>query len=176
MKLIVWLWNPWIEYTYTRHNIGFLFLDFLRGHYGLEDFKDSKYKWVISVWEIGWEKFILLKPTTYMNLSWESIIALMNFYKIDRKDFMVVYDDMSMDFGKLRFRDKWSAWWHNWIKSIIKVFGSEEFKRIKIWIWCNSRYDIADWVLSRLTNEELMSLSEHVFIEALQILEKEFIS
>ena len=173
MKLIVWLWNPWLEYKKTRHNVGFLFLDYLKNLWKFEDFKDSKFKWLISEWIFKSEKTIFLKPTTYINLSGESIISICNFYKLDfKKDICVIFDDISMEFGKVRFRDKWSNWWHNGIKSIIKVFWSEEFKRIKIWVWFDEKYDPADWVLSDFKKDELEELKNEVFKTTLNLLEE----
>jgi len=163
MKLIIWLWNPWDQYKLTKHNIWFMFLDYLRNKDGFSDFKyESKFKADISEWRFEWEKTILLKPQTFMNLSWEAIIAITNFYKIDIENWIVIYDDMSMEFWKLRFRDKWSAWWHNWIKDIIR-FYKENFKRIKVWIWFNSNFNVSDWVLSKFSEEELIDLDNVVF-------------
>lgn len=177
MKIIAWLWNPWLEYKQTRHNIGFIFLDYLKDNYSFSEFTDSKFKWLISEWNISWEKVILIKPMTYMNLSWESISAIMNFYKLDHKsDLIVVIDDISMNFWKVRYRDKWSAWWHNGLKSIIWAFWSEEFSRIKIWVWLDSRYDVSDWVLSKFTGDEIQKINTEAFIEVNMLLKEKFIS
>jgi PTH1 family peptidyl-tRNA hydrolase len=158
MKLIIWLWNPWKEYEKTRHNVWFMFLDFLKEKYEFEEFKEEKkFKWEISDWNFLQEKTILLKPITFMNLSWEATIELLNFYKIDKKDIIVVSDDKDMEFWKIRFRETWSAGGHNWLKSIIKYLW-EDFKRIKIWVWNDEKYDTADWVLSKFSNEELPEL------------------
>lgn len=172
MKLILWLWNPWNEYTYTRHNIWFLFLDFFASRNGFWSFKlESKFKWEIAFWDIDGEKTILLKPITYMNLSWESLKEVMNFYKIEKKDFIVIFDDMSMDFGKLRYRENWSAGWHNWVKSIIKYFW-EDFKRIKVWVGFNANFEVSDWVLSKFTKTELEELDKNIFFEVEKMLEE----
>ncbi|EKE29393.1 MAG: Peptidyl-tRNA hydrolase [uncultured bacterium (gcode 4)] len=177
MKIIIWLWNPWLEYKETRHNVWFLFLDFLKDCWNFEDFKDSKFKWVISEWNLSWEKIILLKPLTFMNLSWESISSIVNFYKLDfRIDIIVIFDDMSMGFGKLRYRPEWSAWWHNWIKSLISNLWSEAFQRIKIWVWQDKKYNVSDWVLSKFSKEEMDSLKTEIFPQALLMLEDKFIS
>lgn len=164
MKIIVWLWNPWIEYRETRHNIGFLFVDYLRDYWGFEEFKDSRFKAIISEWTIKWEKIILLKPITYMNLSWESVVGIINYYKLDpKKDLLVIYDDLSMEFGKIRSRNKWSSGWHNGIKSIISHFGHEEFQRIKIGIWKDPKFETSDWVLSKFSKNELLDLRNYIF-------------
>ncbi len=163
MKLIVWLWNPWNEYKNTKHNVWFLFLDYLKENSSFSDFKlESKFKAEISSWNYMWEKILLIKPQTYMNLSWESLRKIIDFYKVEMDDMIIIYDDLSMDFWKLRFRDKWSAWWHNGIKNIIQHF-SDDFKRIKIWIWFNNNYEVSDWVLSKFKEEELNELNSEIF-------------
>lgn len=170
MKLIVWLWNPWKDYAKTRHNVGFLFLDWLIEEEDFVEFKDDeKFKWSTSVWFFKWEKVMLLKPLTFMNLSWESIRKLVDFYKIELEDMIVVYDDISMDFWKIRFRDEWSAWWHNWVKSINSHFW-EKWKRIKVWVWFNDKYDVSDWVLSKFKKEELHELEKKTFSKAFDLL------
>lgn len=165
MKLIVWLGNPGKEYTTTRHNVGFLFVEYLREKWGFEDWKDSKFKGVISEGIFRWEKIILLKPTTYMNLSGESVVPLMNFYKIPRDDILVFSDDIDMDFGKIRLREKGSSGGQNGLKSIITLLGSDEFSRLKIGIGRDDRYAVADWVLSKFSGEELERLEKEVFME-----------
>lgn len=173
MKLIIWLWNPWSKYLKTKHNIWFMFLDFLLSIENFSDFKlESKFKWEISNWLLNWEKTILLKPQTYMNLSWESVRKIVDFYKIDLEDIILIYDDISMEFGKLRFRNKWSAGWHNWIKDIIKHF-KDNFKRIKIWIWFNDNFEVSDWVLSNFSEQELNVLDNNIFKEVNILLNKE---
>jgi PTH1 family peptidyl-tRNA hydrolase len=172
MKLIIWLWNPWDKYKKTRHNIGFLFLDYLVEKEKFSEFKlESKFKWETSSWNFNWEKTILLKPNTFMNLSWESIKKVIDFYKINTENITVIYDDLSMDFWKLRFRDKWSAWWHNWIKDMIKYLWLE-FKRIKIGIWLDNNYEVSDWVLSKFTTEELKDLNNKIFTETYSLIKE----
>ena len=166
MKLIIWLWNPWKKYEKTRHNIGFLFLDYLKNEENFEDFKEeTKFKAQISIWIIAWEKTILLKPQTFMNLSWESVREIVNFYKIETEEIIVVYDDKDMDFWKIRFRNKWSAGWHNWVKSIIKYFWNE-WKRLKIWVWYDKNYETSDWVLSKFSEKEIEEIEWKIFQEA----------
>lgn len=163
MKLIIWLWNPWDKYKQTRHNVWFMFTNYLKEKFDFSDFFiETKFKAEVSNGIIKWEKVILIKPQTFMNLSWESVRKVVDFYKIDKKDLVVIYDDLSMDFWKIRFREKWSAWWHNWVKSIITNFW-DEFNRIKIWIWFNSNYEVSDWVLSKFRQEEIDELNDRVF-------------
>jgi len=171
MKLIVWLWNPWNEYNETRHNIWFMFLDYLKDKLKLDDFKlEKKFFAEISVANINSEKIIFAKPITFMNKSWISVSTIANFYKINISDVYIIYDDISLDFWKIRYRQKWSAWWHNWIKSIISHLW-DWFKRIKIWVWNNSQYDLANWVLSKFTNSEIIDLESDIFKESKELLE-----
>lgn len=177
MKIIVWLWNPGEQYSKTRHNVGFMFLDFLALKMDFPEFKESKFNALISEKTISWEKVILLKPTTFMNLSWESVSKIINFYKLDFKsDLFIIFDDISLDFGKIRYRDKWSAWWHNGIKSIIEKLGSEEFQRIKIWVWLDKKYEVSDWVLSSFKGEELKELKDNIFPQVLVELTKKLLT
>lgn len=170
MKLIIWLWNPWKQYETTKHNIWFMFLDFFVWKENFSNFKnESKFKAEISEWRFNWEKTILLKPQTYMNLSWESVRKIIDFYKIDLENIIVIYDDLSMDFWKIRFREKGSAWGHNWIKSIISHLW-KEFKRIKIWIWYNSKYDVSDWVLWKFSEADLADLNWEIYEKSLNLL------
>jgi len=149
-----------------------MFLDFLQDTNNLESFrKEAKFKAEISEWLIYWEKTILVKPQTFMNLSWESVQKISSFYKIEQKDFIVIYDDISMDFAKIRFRNDGSAGWHNWVKDIIKYFW-DKWKRIKIWVWFNDNYEVSDWVLSKFSENEIRKLEDYIFQEAAILLEK----
>lgn len=175
MKIIVWLWNPWDKYKSTRHNVWFMFLDYLKEKKDFSDFKyESKFRADISEWKLSWEKTILLKPQTFMNLSWESIRKIVDFYKLESSDFIVVFDDISMDFWKLRFRSKGSAWWHNWLKDIIRYFN-QEFDRVKVWVWFDSKYEVSDWVLSKFIEEELIDLENEVFSWVIEKIEERFL-
>lgn len=175
MKLIIWLWNPGIKYDSTRHNVWFMFLDWLKTELNSNnDFKlESKFQ--AEILELIWnrEKILLVKPQTFMNLSWESVLKLMSFYKIQKEDIMVIFDDISLEPGKVRFREKWSAWWQNGVKNIISHIW-EDFKRIKIGIWYNQKWDLADWVLSKLSDEEKDFLYTHSFPEVKSLLCKHF--
>lgn len=104
-----------------------------------------------------------------MNLSGESLRKVIDFYKIPENKWIVVYDDISMEFGKIRKRDTGSAWGHNGVKSIISHFG-EKFMRIKIGVWLNEHYDVSDWVLSKFTKTEQETLEKKVFPEAEKML------
>jgi len=173
MKLIIWLWNPWEQYKNTRHNLGFLFLDYLKEQENFSEFKwESKFKWEISTWILKKEHTLLLKPKTFMNLSWESLRKVVDFYKIDLNDIIVIFDDISINFWKIRFRDTGSAWGHNGIKDIIQHF-SQDFKRVKVWVGLNDKYEVSDWVLSKFTEEELIELHNNIFKQIYDTIIKE---
>lgn len=157
MKLIIGLGNIGKEYEKTRHNVGFMVLD----EYSKSKFEfklDTKLKANIATINNLGQKAIFIKPTTYMNLSGEAVRNVMNFYKIDIDDILVIYDDMDMPTGKLRIRVKGSAGGHNGIKSIIANLGTQEFKRVKIGI-DKAKYDVVDYVLGRFTEDEKASLN-----------------
>jgi PTH1 family peptidyl-tRNA hydrolase len=172
MKLIIWLWNPWDKYINTKHNIWFKFIDYFSEKYNFPEYKiEKKYNSLISKKNIGSEQYLLIKPQTYMNLSWDAVQKIMHFYKLTFKDVFVIYDDMSMEFWKIRYRNKWSAGWHNGIKNIISNIW-EQFNRIKIWIWYDENFDVSDWVLSKISNEENKKLNDVLFNEAYIILKE----
>ena len=134
MKLIAGLGNIGEKYCFTRHNVGFMVLD--KWAY-IDNFSyklDSKLKSYIAKCKIGNEDFLFIKPTTYMNLSGEAIRAVIDYYKIDVSDLIVIYDDISLDTGKIRIRANGSDGGHNGIKSIIQHLGTNKFNRVKIGI------------------------------------------
>lgn len=158
MFLIVGLGNPGKEYEDTRHNIGFEAIDYLSRKYNI-DINRSKFKGVFGEGFINGQKVILLKPTTYMNLSGESIIEVINFYKLDNNEVIVIYDDISLEIGKLRIREKGSAGGHNGIKSIIANMGVDIFPRIKIGVG-QPKGDLVSHVLGKFSKEEVQDLNE----------------
>lgn len=171
MKLIIWLGNPWTQYEKTRHNVGFLFLDFLveKNNFSWVWKNEGKFKAEIFETFLNAEKTIFVKPQTFMNLSGESVLKLMSFYKIPKNDIIVIFDDISLEPGKIRFRETGSAWGQNGVKSIISHIG-EDFKRIKIGIGQDKTWDLSDWVLSKFSSEELETLQKEIFPKASDIL------
>lgn len=112
---------------------------------------------------VGGEKAFCMKPLTYMNLSGEAVAAFATFYKLDpSKDLIALSDDIDMEFGKIRFREKGSSGGQNGLKSIAARLGTEEFARLKIGIGRDGRFDVADWVLSKFKPEELEELADSV--------------
>jgi len=133
MKIIAGLGNPGSEYEKTKHNVGFMFVDALAEKLGVTDWKD-KFDAKIGETRIGVEKVLLVKPQTYMNESGQAIGPLMNFYKLDAEDLIVVHDDMDIPAGTIRIRKKGSAGGHNGIKSVLAHVGDEHFARVRIGI------------------------------------------
>lgn len=154
MYIIMGLGNPGQKYEKTRHNAGFNVIDRLAEKHNIKVDK-IKHKSLIGEGRIAGEKVILVKPQTYMNLSGEAAISLINFYKIDLENLVVIYDDIDLDIGKLRIRKKGSAGSHNGMKSIIKCLGKQEFPRIRVGVSKpEPGRDLADFVLSRVSKED----------------------
>ncbi|RDI38411.1 aminoacyl-tRNA hydrolase [Falsibacillus pallidus] len=158
MKLIVGLGNPGPRFDKTRHNIGFEIIDELEKRFQAP-LNQAKFNGLYSIVHYNGEKFILLKPMTYMNLSGESIGAIMNFYDISQKDLLVIYDDLDLPVGKIRLRQKGSAGGHNGIKSTIAHTGSQEFNRIRVGIdRPKNGMSVPDYVLARFSPDEWSSM------------------
>lgn len=153
--LIAGLGNPGMTYENTRHNAGFMTVDTLAQ---LHDFKIERLKFKAMCGDVilNGHRCLVIKPNTYMNNSGEAVVQAMQFYKLDMAHLIVVYDDISLEPGKLRIRRKGSDGGHNGIKSIIELTGSQDFLRIKLGVGKkpSREYDLADWVLSRFTKEE----------------------
>ena len=158
MKVIIGLGNPGKKYEKTRHNIGFIAVDNLRKKMNISDERE-KFQALVSEKNIDGEKVIFLKPQTFMNLSGNSVIEIVNFYKLDpKKDIIVIYDDMDLSFGNIRIREKGSSGGHNGIKSIISHIG-EEFIRIKCGIGAKEK-DAVEHVLGEFNQTEQKDLDE----------------
>lgn len=157
--IIVGLGNFGLEYDKTRHNAGFMAIDRLVQKNGF-DISKVKFKSKTGKTIINGKQCLVLKPTTYMNNSGEAVAEAMNFYKIPIENVIVIYDDISLEPGKLRIRRKGSDGGHNGIKSIIALTGSDEFPRIKIGVGKkpNPKYNLADWVLSKFSEEDMKAL------------------
>ena len=160
MYLIVGLGNPGREYTGTRHNIGFEVIDYIADKYNIE-LNRIKFKGVFGEGFINGKKVILLKPTTYMNLSGESIREVVNFYKISNEDVIVIYDDISLEVGRLRIREKGSHGGHNGIKSIIANLNTDVFPRVKVGIG-GPKGNLVSHVLGKFSDEEIAVLRESI--------------
>jgi len=163
MKCIVGLGNFPEKYRDTRHNFGFMAVDFLAKKFGFSEFKfDKKFFGKVAEGEIEGKKVSLLKPETYMNLSGQAVSALLHFYKLSPKDLYVFHDDLDLEFGKVRFRNGGSCGGNNGIRSIIACLGTEEFARIKFGISNSMREKILaeSFVLQKFSDEENVKIPE----------------
>ncbi len=139
-------------------------VDMLREVLWFSDWSDSRFSGVVSEGTLHGEKILLLKPTTYMNLSWESVSKVVNFYKLTpTTDILILVDDLDMEFAKVRYRREGSAGGQNGLKSLIGQLSTDEFSRIKVGIGRDERYAVSDWVLSRFKKEELDTLQKDIF-------------
>lgn len=155
MFIIAGLGNPTREYEGTRHNVGFDVIDRLAARYNI-DVDVKKHRALIGKGMIAGQKVILAKPQTYMNLSGESIRSIMDYYKVDPEtELIVIYDDISLEPGKIRIRKKGSAGGHNGIKNIIAQLGTQNFQRIKVGVGEKPKgWDLADYVLGHFSKED----------------------
>ena len=158
--LIVGLGNPGREYEKTRHNVGFRALDILAETLGCRIDK-LKFQGLYTQVNYGDNKLLLLKPQTFMNLSGRSVMQLSAFFKVPPQRIIVLFDDISLEPGRLRIRADGSAGGHNGIKSIIAELGSQTFPRVKIGVGAKPHpdFDLADWVLSAFTAQEENALA-----------------
>ena len=159
--IVVGLGNPGNKYTYTRHNSGFLCIDMLAEKLNVRVDR-LKFKSLICDTTINGHRCIVMKPQTFMNNSGEAIRECANFYKIPPEKVIVIYDDISLDVGRLRIRRKGTDGGHNGMKSIIYQINSDKSPRIKLGVGekPHPEYDLADWVLSAFKKDELKALAE----------------
>ncbi len=149
MKLVVGLGNPGREYKNTRHNIGFMVLDNYLGKVKWKNKMESNYYLDDS------NQVIFIKPQTYMNLSGLAVSKIVNYYKIDVQDILVIQDDLDMEIGSYKLKNNSSSGGHNGLKSIINELNSDKFGRLKIGIGKNNRIPVDKYVLSKFSKEEL---------------------
>ena len=161
--LVVGLGNPGGQYENTRHNAGFLTADELarRGRFAIQRLK---FKALTAAVEISGQGVLVMKPTTYMNLSGEAVGEAARFYKIPPDHVLVISDDVSLPLGKLRIRTGGSAGGHNGLKSIIQHLGADQFPRVKVGVGEKPHpdYDMADWVLGKFQGEDKKVMDETV--------------
>lgn len=166
MKLIVGLGNPGRKYQNTRHNVGFLAIDNLIEEIGVSAFASpvTKFNSILFETKINGEKIILAKPLTYMNISGEAVRPIIDWYKIEIDDLIIIYDDLALPLGKVRLREKGSSGGHNGVKSIIQHLGTEEFKRAKIGIDYPDKKSVVDYVLTEFKKEEKLEINSSIHI------------
>ena len=152
--IIAGLGNPDRKYENTRHNAGFIALDYIAEKCGARVDR-LKYKSYCGTAELGGQKVLLMKPQTYMNNSGQALVEAMNFYKIPPENCVIIFDDISLDVGRLRIRRKGSDGGQKGMRSIIYLTGSDAFPRIKIGTGAKPEgWELADWVLSRFSDKE----------------------
>ena len=161
--LIVGLGNPGEQYENTRHNVGFLVADEL-GERGSFPIQRLKFKALTNTAVISGQGALVMKPTTYMNLSGEAVGEAARFYKIPPSRVLVISDDVDLPLGKLRIRTGGSAGGHNGLKSVIQHLGADQFPRLKVGVGGKPHpdYDMADWVLGKLQGEDKRVMDEAV--------------
>lgn len=162
MKLIVGLGNIGDKYIFTRHNVGFMLIDSFALNSDLNYRENSKLKCLMTNIRDGYEDYLLIKPTTFMNLSGEAVRAVMDYYKIQIEDILIVYDDLSLELGKIRFRANGSDGGHNGIKSVIKHLGTNNIARLKIGIGPQPNIPSEVFVLQNFSKEELEILKSTI--------------
>ncbi|WP_230504220.1 aminoacyl-tRNA hydrolase [Sutcliffiella rhizosphaerae] len=162
MKVFVGLGNPGRQYEETRHNIGFMVIDELADKWSIP-LTQSKFKGIFGQGMVNGEKVLLVKPLTYMNLSGECVRPLLDFYKLDVEDLVVIYDDLDLPAGKLRLRQKGSAGGHNGIKSLIQHLQTQNFNRIRMGIdRPKNGPSISDYVLGKFHTEERPAIDDSI--------------
>lgn len=169
--IIVGLGNPGSEYEFTRHNAGFLTVDKLCEKYNFKVNK-LKFKSLCGDTIISGKRCLVIKPSTYMNKSGESVVEAMNFHKIPIERVLIIFDDISLEPSQLRIKRKGSDGGHNGIKNIIYLSGKDTFPRIKIGVGKkpHPQFDLADWVLSSFKKDEFKLMTE-AFDKAVQAIE-----
>jgi PTH1 family peptidyl-tRNA hydrolase len=159
MHVIAGLGNPGLLYKRTRHNAGFQALDVLADHLNIKITKRG-FSGVYGEGSYNGERVVLVKPTTYMNLSGDCIQALMHFYKCPVENLVVLYDDIELPVGTLRIRDKGSAGTHNGMRSIIGCVGSDSFPRVRIGVGNHNGADLRNHVLGKPGKAEQAELAD----------------
>lgn len=160
MFVIAGLGNPGTKYSDTRHNIGFIAVEYLSRKLNI-NINKIRHKALVGEGYIGTEKVLLVKPQTYMNLSGESIMDVVDYYKLPSENLIVIYDDVDLEPGVLRIRPKGSSGSHNGMKSIIYLLNKDDFPRIRIGIGKQPDYmDLADYVTSKFLKDEIPIMAE----------------
>ena len=158
MKVIFGLGNIGEKYNFTRHNVGFMVVDKWAIMNNVNFKEHGKLKSQIARFRSGFEEIMLVKPTTYMNLSGDAVSSILNYFKIDIKDIIIVYDDLSIELGKMRFRPNGTDGGHNGIKSIIKSVGTSNIARLKIGIGPQPPIPAEQFVLQNFYRDQLETL------------------
>ena len=154
MKMIVGLGNPGKKFEKTRHNIGFEIIDDLVEHLTLKK-SEGQGQELVFKGDYLEKKIIIIKPQSFMNNSGEIVAFFSNYFKVKNQDIIVVHDDIYLEIGKIRFKEKGSSGGHNGIKSIIINLRNEEFKRLKVGVGYNNKIKLEEWVIGKFDQKEL---------------------
>ena len=172
MHVIVGLGNPGSKYEHTRHNVGFDVVNVLSQKYDIP-LRKLRCKAVVGEGMIGSERVVLAQPQTFMNLSGESVTQLVSWYKPEPQNLIVVYDDVDLQEGKLRFRPSGSAGTHNGMRNIIYLLGREDFPRVRVGIGRPAPgWDMKDWVLATYNTPELRETMFNAYMDASDVIAK----
>jgi PTH1 family peptidyl-tRNA hydrolase len=162
MKLFVGLGNPGKKYQFTRHNVGFMTMDTYANRYNHQFKLETKFNSEIASFNVNQEKIILCKPSTYMNLSGDAVIKIMNYFNVDIEDVFIFVDDINLDVGRLRLREKGGHGGHNGLRDIINKTHTKDFKRIRIGIGENTSHQLDHYVLGEFSKDELITIKNTV--------------
>ena len=162
MKLIVGLGNPGAKYLTTRHNVGFILVDLIASENSAGTFK-SGHKGEVGQFFSCKQSVLLFKPMSYMNLSGQGVSELVRYRKISATDILVIYDDIDLPWGDVRYRSKGGHGGHNGMRDIIGTLGSNDIKRLKIGVGRPKNGSVSSWVLGDLTTDELSELRSSVY-------------
>lgn len=171
MKIVVGLGNPGEKYDKTRHNMGWMFLDYLENKYNFK-IDRKKHDSLICEANINDERVVFVKPLTYMNLSGNAVQKVKKWYKVENSDILIVFDDFDIEFGNIRFKNSGSGGTHNGMKNVVEMLASKDIPRLRIGIGGlkHEKQEIIDFVLEKFKPNELNEL-EHIFESA----EKKFL-
>ena len=173
MKLIVGLGNPGSEYSNTRHNVGFSFIDYYLMKQGITDKWTSKFEGLLLQTSIYGQKVLFLKPQTFMNLSGDSVRKVMDYYKIAVDELLVVSDDLDLSLGHFKLKHNGSCGGHNGLRDIETKIGTSGFKRLKIGISNDKSLDTKDYVLGKFSKED-RELLDQLFPDLCNVLNDYF--
>ena len=164
MKLIIWLGNPGPQYTITRHNIWFLMIDeLIRQYDGTDLLYQKKFNAELATGMMWKRQVLYVKPQTFMNKSGSSIQSLVNFYKLEKEDILVIHDDIDHAFGKIKLKYGGSHGGHNGIRDTIDHLGSQKFRRLKLGVGRPSgKMDVSDYVLGKMKDDEMKHWADHL--------------
>lgn len=169
MKVVVGLGNPGKEYKYTKHNAAWLFLEYLEKKYGFKILKKESDSLTCKTRNMLDKEILFVEPQTFMNLSGNAILKIKNWYKINLEDMIIIFDDIDIPFGNIRYKINGSGGTHNGMKNVVEVLATENITRIRIGIGGlkKENEDLIDFVLQDFTEDELNKLNE-TFKEAEQ--------